>query len=87
MVLSDYDSNHVKSLRKDFRPYADKGWMSEGSDAHPEACGVCFNNDTDEMFYYSFNGGVISPRLSETPLKEASMMTVILAKIARIVWR
>jgi len=83
-MLNSAECRLIKKLREEFKPYAEKGWMSEGSDAIDRAIGICFNNDTDESFFYDEDGNVLSPNLTVTSVWEAEQMAKIEALISAV---
>jgi hypothetical protein len=86
-ILSDSEVAKIEALRKEFRPFSEKGWMAEGNDAYEDVVGVLFNNDTEEMFFYDRSGSVIKPELTDTSYDDAKKMAKIEAKIYNICWR
>ncbi len=69
-ILSDGAVSKIRNLQKKFKPYADRGWMSEGSDAIPGAVSAIFNNNTEEFFICDIDGNIISGLSNLTSITE-----------------
>jgi hypothetical protein len=85
-ILSDDQCQKIKELRSELKPYAELGWMSEGSDAIDGAVGICFNNGTDEYFYYDLNGKVLLCAVKETSYDDVKKIASIEAAIDLIAY-
>ena len=82
-ILSEKQCKRIKQLNKEFEPYADKGWMCEGSDKFGP-CNCIFNNDTDEILWADFNGNVIEAHISLASAKDAREMARIQGAIRKV---
>ena len=83
-ILSKGTCDQIKKLNREFSSFSDKGWMSEGSDAFPDVCGVLFNNDTDEAFWFSYSGKIILDDAPKTSESDKIQMAKIQATIRRL---
>lgn len=82
--LSETETQKIKECNEKLKPFAEKGWMTEGSDAMDNSILVCFNNDTDEYVFVHRNGSIISSELNVTSMKEAKQMAALEVKKYRI---
>ena len=85
VILNEMQAEQIKALNRQFKPYAEKGWMCEGSDAVEGAVVSIFNNDTDELFFASARGEVLEHSLiKDTPFTDLIDMARIQGRIATI---
>lgn len=83
-ILSDEQCRKIKKLNKEFEPFAKKGWMCEGSDVYG-LCNCIFNNDTDEIFWATYNGTILEDRyIKETSMDDIEEMARIQGAIRKI---
>ncbi len=84
IILGDEVTLRIKELNAAFKPFAEKGWMCEGSD-DADGClySVLFNNDTDEWFRVDERGNIVAEDLSTTSMSDAKSMAVIQTNIRK----
>ena len=80
----DLIMKRVKELKAQFEPFAEKGWMCEGTDdADGNLYNVIFNNETDESITADHFGKIISSSLKVTSFKDAQKMAHIKGDIRK----
>lgn len=84
-ILNDAQCRRIKALNSKFEPYAEKGWMCEGSDAYG-LCNCIFNNETNEAFWADYNGNILeSDCLESTAIEYLKEMARIQGDIRKVV--
>lgn len=68
-ILSEAQCKRIRQLNKEFEPYAEQGWMCEGSDSYGP-CNCIFNNDTDEVFWADYHGNILEAECLDTTSEE-----------------
>lgn len=82
-ILSESQCQKIKALNRKFEPYAEKGWMCEGSDKYG-LCNCIFNNDTDEVFWASYSGIILDEyNVKDTSLRDMTEMAKIQGDISK----
>ncbi len=82
-ILSKEVCDKIKKIRKEFEPYAEKGWMCEGGETSSgEPCNAIFNNDTDGFVLADYNGGII--QCQNCDMEDAVKMADIQARITTL---
>ncbi len=88
-ILTPAECEKVKVIRKQFEPYAEKGWMCEGSEYDSGRriiiCNCIFNNQTDEYFLADYRGNILSKDLKRTSIEDAREMARIQGEIMNVV--
>lgn len=81
MILNDAQVTQVRALQRQFKPFANKGWMCEGSEYGNTPCNAIFNNTSDEFFLAAYDGTILSSRVTSEPIENIRRMADIQGKI------
>ena len=83
-ILTEMQCQRIKELNRQFRVYAERGWMCEGSDAFG-LCNMIFNNETNEAFWADYNGNILdSDCMYDTPIEDPKRMAKIQGDISKV---
>jgi len=79
--LSPEAVERIRQLRSEFAPYAERGWMYEGTDGG----WIVFNNNTGERFFATESGEAQELCLAGTSKYVANYMAEIITGIDEVI--
>ena len=83
--VSDETAGVFRIIAQKFAPYANRGWMCEGStDANGRPANYIFNNRTGENIKADYDGNIISKFLTDTPESDAKEMAQIQGDMRKV---
>ena len=88
-ILDTETCKQIRALQKEFEPYAEQGWMCEGTEYESGdrylPGNIIFNNDLDASFVADYNGKIISSvNCHNASMEDMAAMAQIQGNIAKL---